>query len=224
MGDNATATATLDDLKTQFYAIMEQYPTVYANFKVNPDLPSARDAHDKTEAQLTALYRRMFSFQADVETAAEQHEDAVNDLTSENSKLNALLARRGSALNSKNAFMTSTFKESFINGGLGDDADSSTIPTPSATQISLVAEAKSIEKTTYIYAISRIVYLSLGIIMITYFILQTVGAPDSTILSDAKKMTSATMDGMNRFNDESAKYAANAANSATMNARSDKYY
>jgi hypothetical protein len=32
--------------------------------------------------------------------------------------------------------------------------------------------------------------------MITYFILQTVGAPDSTILSDAKKMTSTTMDGM----------------------------
>ena len=202
MGDNATATATatLDDLKTQFYAIMEQYPTVYANFKVNPDLPSARDAHDKTEAQLTALYRRMFSFQADVETAAQQHEDAVNDLTSENAKLNAIVARRGSAINGKNAFMTATFKESFINGGLGDDAT-----TPSATQISLVAEAKSIEKTSYIYAISRIVYLSLGIMMITYFILQTVGAPDSTILSDAKKMTSTTMDGMmNRGGDAAA--------------------
>jgi len=194
MADNdmSTATATLDDLKTQFYAIMEQYPTVYANFKVSPDLPSARDAHDKTEAKLTALYRRMFSFQADVETAAEQHEDAVNKLTSENAKLNAIVARRGAAINGKNAFMTAaTFKESFINGGLGDDG-----PTPSPNQISLVAEAKSIEKTTYIYAISRIVYLSLGIIMITYFILQTVGAPDSTILSDAKKMTSTTMDGM----------------------------
>jgi len=197
MFDNATATAraTLDDLKTQFYAIMEQYPTVYANFKVNPDLPSARDAHDKTEAQLTALYRRMFSFQAEVETAEEQHEDAVNHLTSENSKLNALLARRGSTINRKNAFMTATFKESFINGGLGDD-DAGSSATPSAIQISLVAEAKSIEKTSYIYAISRIVYLSLGIMMITYFILQTVGAPDSTILSDAKKMTSTTMDGM----------------------------
>jgi hypothetical protein len=192
MADNdmSTATATLDDLKTQFYAIMEQYPTVYANFKVSPDLPSARDAHDKTEAKLTALYRRMFSFQADVETAAEQHEEAVNKLTSKNAKLNAIVARQGSALNSKNSFMTATYKESFINGGLGDDDG----PTPSPNQISLVAEAKSIEKATYIYAIGRIIYLTLGIMMITYFILQTVGAPDSTILSDVKNMTSPAMD------------------------------
>jgi hypothetical protein len=57
-----------------------------------------------------------------------------------------------------------------------------------------VAEAKSIEKATYIYAIGRIIYLTLGIMMITYFTLQTVGAPDSTILSDVKNMTSPAMD------------------------------
>ena len=40
----------LDDIKLQFYAIMENYPKMYANFKMSPNLPSAREAHDKTDA------------------------------------------------------------------------------------------------------------------------------------------------------------------------------
>ena len=74
-------------------------------------------------------------------------------------------------------------QESFVTvtGSLGDpDA------TPSPNQISMVSEVRSIEKTAYAYSIGRIVYLSLGIMIISYFTFQTVGGPNSTILADAK--------------------------------------
>jgi hypothetical protein len=61
----------LSDIKTQFYAIAEKYPAVYANYKANPNLPSAMKDHDKMESTLTALYRRMFAFQAGVEKGME---------------------------------------------------------------------------------------------------------------------------------------------------------
>ena len=50
----------------------------------------------------------------------------------------------------------------------------------------MVEEAKTIEKTAYMYSIARIVYLLVGIVVVSYFVLQTVGGPDSTILTDAK--------------------------------------
>jgi hypothetical protein len=185
MTANATMTATneLSDIKTHFYALMEPYSTVYANYKVNPNLPSAADAYNKMEANLTSLYRRMFTFQAGVEKDLGQHEDTVNDLTNENSKLNAMLARNAGLLNSKLAMTPkAAVQESFTTvTGLGDPAT-----PPSPNQISLASEARSIEKTAYTYSIARIVYLSLGIFIISYFIFQTVGGPNSTILADAK--------------------------------------
>ena len=185
MTANATTTATneLSDIRTHFYVLMERYSTVYANYKVNPNLPSAADAYNQMEANLISLYRRMFTFQAGVEKELGQHEDTVNGLTNENSKLNAMLARNGGSLYSKYTLMTPTdaFRESFVTvtGSLGDRA-------PSPNQISLVSEARSIEKTAYAYSIGRIVYLSLGILIVSYFIFQTVGGPNSTILADAK--------------------------------------
>ena len=187
MTANATTTVTneLSDIKTQFYALMEPYSTVYANYKVNPNLPSAADAYNQMEANLILLHRRMFTFQAGVENNLGQHEDTVNDLTNENSKLNAMLARNGGSLDSKYTLMTPTaaVQESFVTvtGSLGDPS-----VTPSPNQISLVSEARSIEKTAYVYSIVRIVYLSLGIMIVSYFIFQTVGDPNSTILADAK--------------------------------------
>ena len=180
MTANATTIATneLSDIKTQFYALMEPYSTVYANYKVNPNLPSAADAYNKMEANLTSLYRRMFTFQAGVENDLGQHEDNVSDLTNENSKLNAKLARNTGLLNSKHTPKVMV-QESFTVTGLGD-------PAPSPNQISLASEARSIEKTAYAYSIGRIVYLSLGIMIVSYFVFQTVGAPNSTILADAK--------------------------------------
>jgi hypothetical protein len=54
----------LDDIKNQFYLIMENYPEVYANYKMNPHLSSAMMAH---ESRLTELYRRMFAYQASID-------------------------------------------------------------------------------------------------------------------------------------------------------------
>jgi hypothetical protein len=58
--------------------------------------------------------------------------------------------------------------------------------TPSPIQISMVEEAKTIERTAYMYSIARIVYLLAGIVVVSYFVLQTVAGPDSAILADAK--------------------------------------
>ena len=114
-------TEMLTDIKTQFHAIMENYPTVYANFKATPDLPSARDAHDKTDAALTSLYRRMFAFQAAVEKELNENEETVGQLTTEGAQLNAKVARRTSIVNGRNAMMTPTNAnaiviESFVSG------------------------------------------------------------------------------------------------------------
>ena len=176
--DNATANE-LSDIKTQFYAIVENYPAIYANYKANPNLPSAMNDHDQMESKLTSLYRRMFAFQAAVEKELEQHENALNQLTNDNLNLNATLARTTASMQGKNAMIAKndTLQNSVTVSGLGDD-----LPV----QISIVEEAKSIEKTAYIYSIARIVYLLVGIAIVSYFILKTVAGPDSTILSDAK--------------------------------------
>jgi len=210
---DATTTLTqseLDDIKTQFYAIMENYPTVYANFKANPSLPTARDAYDKTDAALTSLHRRMFTFQSALERALDENETAVGQLTVKGARLNAKVARRTAVLNNKNAMMESpNVVESFVTRQLPGcsstlDASGNPINCPcveagantcskscstcpaSSTQLSLVAEARDIEKRQYIYAIFRIIYLVVGIAMVSYFVAQTVGSPDSTIIDDAK--------------------------------------
>ena len=113
MADIATS-AQLDDIRTHFYAIMENYPTIYANFKANPDLPSARDAHDKTDAALTALHHRMFVFQSALEKAQDDTESALGQLTGEGARLHAMLARRTAVLNNKNAMMVPSQVESFV--------------------------------------------------------------------------------------------------------------
>jgi hypothetical protein len=208
---DATTQSELDDIKTQFYAIMENYPTVYANFKANPSLPTARDAHDKTDAALTSLHRRMFTFQSALERALDENETAVGDLTVAGARLNAKVARRTAILNNKNAIMESpNVVESFVTRQLPGcsstlDASGNPINCPcveagastcsatcgsscpaTALQLSLVAEVRDIEKRQYIYAIFRIVYLVVGIAMVSYFVAQTVGSPDSTIIDDAK--------------------------------------
>ena len=213
MSDIATSTE-LDDIRTHFYAIMENYPTIYANFKANPDLPSARDAHAKTEAALTALHHRMFAFKSALEKALDENESAVGQLTVEGARLNATLARRTAVLNNKDAMMVppqnkSIVLESFVTRQLpGCKTDASGSGNPincpcveagantcsakctgcpaSSNQLSLVAEARDIEKRQYIYAIFRIIYLVVGIAMVSYFVYQTVGSPDSTLLADAK--------------------------------------
>lgn len=211
MSDIATSTE-LDDIRTHFYAIMENYPTIYANFKANPDLPSARDAHAKTEAALTALHHRMFAFKSALEKALDENESAVGQLTVEGARLNATLARRTAVLNNKDAMMVppqnkSIVLESFVTRqlpGCKTDASGKPINCPcveagastcsatcpscpaSSNQLSLVAEARDIEKRQYIYAIFRIIYLVVGIAMVSYFVYQTVGSPDSTLLADAK--------------------------------------
>ena len=45
----------LKDIHAHFHLIMEHYPKVYANFKLNPTLPSAMSAHDKMESNLILL-------------------------------------------------------------------------------------------------------------------------------------------------------------------------
>ena len=177
------STKDLSDLKTQLYAIMEPYQSVYANYKVNPDLPSASDAYNKMEANLTSLHRRMFTFQAAVEKGLDQRETATNELTSKNAKLNAILAKKTASFAGTTALMTTQTGGSVISG-LGNDAyiPTTASPNPTATpspnQISLVSEAKSIEKTAYTYSIFRIIYLLLGIFLISYFIYKTVGKSD----------------------------------------------
>ena len=206
---DATTQSELDDIKTQFYAIMENYPTVYANFKANPSLPTARDAYDKTDAALTSLHRRMFTFQSALERALDENETTVGDLTVAGARLNAKVARRTAVLNNKNAIMESpNVVESFVTRQLpgcnpttdgkppancpcveaGASTCSATCPScpASSNQLSLVAEARDIEKRQYIYAIFRIIYLVVGIAMVSYFVYQTVGSPDSTLLADAK--------------------------------------
>jgi hypothetical protein len=129
--------------------------------------------HDKLESKLTSLYRRMFAFQAAVEKELEQHENALNQLTNVNLNLNATLAKTTASMQGKNAMIVKndTPQNSVTVSGLGDD-----LPV----QISIVEEAKSIEKTAYIYSIARIVYLLVGIAIVSYFILKTVRGIVST--------------------------------------------
>jgi hypothetical protein len=211
MTDIATSTE-LDDIRIHFYAIMENYPTIYANFKANPDLPSARDAHAKTDAALTALHHRMFTFKSALEKALDENESALGQLTVEGARLHAAVARRTAVLNNKNAMMVPSHVESFVTRQLPGcnmttDASGNQVPAncpcveagastcsakcttgcpASSNQLSLVAEARDIEKRQYMYAIFRIIYLVIGIAMVSYFVYQTVGSPDSTLLSDAK--------------------------------------
>jgi len=170
----------LNDIQTHFHLIMENYPTMYANFKLHPNLPSAMSAHDKTEANLVLLYRRMFVTQAAVDKQLEDAETTVNGLTSNNTTLNtALLKQEKSLASLKTKLMPQMpVKESFI-ASVNDD-------TPTPNQLSMVRHAKAIENSVYYYSIARIIYLVVGISVVSYFIFQTIGTPESTILADVK--------------------------------------
>jgi hypothetical protein len=206
-----TPTNELSDIKTQFYALMENYPTVYANYKVNPDLPSAAADYNKLEANVTSLHNRMFAFQSGMEKELDEREATVNELTSKNAKLNAILAKQSSSLDGKNALIT---VEPFTTiSGLaqlpGCNADKTNCPcvdengscpvscknknlcTATPNQISMVAQVKSIEKTSYVYSLMRIMYLLLGIALISYFIYKMVG-PASSADSSATATATAT--------------------------------
>lgn len=226
MSNNDAKSKELADIKTQFYAIMENYPTMYANSMVTPNLPSTMDARNKTDAALTSLHNRMFKFKATLEKEVDDNEEVMAQLAKRGAQLNAKIARRTSIVDSKNAMTSQApstdalvqasntntkLVESFVNGAtqlpgcniVGSDQNPTNCPCvaagsnkcntacgpqcPATTdEISLVSEARDIEMKAYFYAISRIVYLFVGIAMVSYFVYQTVGSPDSTILNDAK--------------------------------------
>ena len=168
----------LKDIQTHFNLIMENYPTMYANFKMNPNLLSAMSAHDKTEANLVLLYRRMFVSQAALDKQLEDAETTVNGLTTNNTTLNTALLKQENSLASLKTMPQMPVKESFI-ASVSDDP-----PTPN--QLCMIRHAKSIENSVYYYSIARIIYLVVGISVVSYFIFQTIGTPESTILADVK--------------------------------------
>lgn len=217
----------LDDIKTQFYAIMENYPKMHANLKMSPDLPSAREARDKTDAALSSLHSRMFAFKAAMEKRQDENEETMAQLAKKGAQLNAMLARKTAILNNKDQTMAAmpltaatstrvTVMEPFISmSGLsrlskqlpGCNSDTSNCPCvkpgqstcasecnapgknkcpPSDATRSLVVEAANMEKRAYIYAVCRIIYLIIAICIVSYFIFQTVGSADSTIVYDAR--------------------------------------
>jgi hypothetical protein len=196
------STQDLSDLKTQFYAIMEPYPSVYANYKVNPDLPSASDAYNRMNATLTSLHQRMFTFQAAVENGLDQRETATNDLTKKNAKLNAILARKTALYQNAVDLTTGTPVNSYTPTANSPNPTATPSPTPTPTpspnQISLVSEAKSIEKTDYTYSIFRIIYLLLGIFLISYFIYKTVGK-SNVISASTSKYNANVLDKMDKM-------------------------
>ena len=225
MSNNNDKSKELADIKTQFYATMENYPTMYANSKMTPNLPSAMIARNKTDAALTSLHNRMFMFNATLEKEMDDNEAVMAQLAKRGAQLNAKIARRTSILDSKDTMISQTPStdalvqasntqtkviESYENRAtqlpgcvIGSDQKPSNCPCvmpnfktcntacgaqcpATEDQISLVSEARDIEMKSYFYAISRIVYLLVGICMVSYFVFQMVGSPDSAILNDAK--------------------------------------
>jgi len=63
-----------------------------------------------------------------------------------------------------------------------------------ANQRSLVTESANISKRAYIHAVFRIIYLLIGICVVSYFIYQLVRSPDSVVLNDAMQFTNKTYD------------------------------
>ena len=223
----------LDDIKTQFYVIMEDYPKIYANFKMTPDLPSAREARDKTDAALSSLHSRMFTFKAAMEQKQDENEETMAQLAQKGARLNAMLARKTAILNNKDQTMATTpltvasntkvtvmepftgvrstqlpgcniklddsgnptncpcvkAGESVCASNCNGQTDSSKKCPPSDATRSLVVEAANIEKRAYLHAACRIIYLIIAICIVVYFIFQTVGSADSTILYDARMKT-----------------------------------
>jgi hypothetical protein len=73
---------------------------------MTPNLPSARDAHDRMDAELTKLYGRMFLFRGTMEKRQNDNEAAIAKLAQESAGLNAEFEERTASLNSKNALMS----------------------------------------------------------------------------------------------------------------------
>ena len=213
----------LADIKMQFYVLMEKYPQTYANFKMTPNLPSARDAHDRMDAELTKLYGRMFLFRGTMEKKQNDNEAAIAKLARESTGLNAEFEERTASLNSKNALMS----QMPFTVGSGSDVsvieaftqlpgckkNTSNVNTncpcveseqttcsascgncPNTNARSLVVESASIAKRAYIHAVCRILYLLIGICVVSYFIYQLVRSPDSVVLNDARAFTNKTYD------------------------------
>jgi hypothetical protein len=210
----------LADIKMQFYVLMEKYPQTYANFKMTPNLPSARDAHDRMDAELTKLYGRMFLFRGTMEKRQNDNEAAIAKLARESAGLNAEFEERTASLNSKNALMSQmpftvgsgrdvSVIEAFtqLPGCKSDHTNCPCVESeqttcsascenkcPNTNERSLVVESASIAKRAYIHAVCRILYLLIGICVVSYFIYQLVRSPDSVVLNDARAFTNKTYD------------------------------
>lgn len=258
---NATPSLTqreLDDIKTQFHAIMENYPKIYAQLKMTPDLPSAREARDKTDAALASLHNRMFVFKAAMEKKQDENEETMDQLAKKGARLNAILARKTAILNNKDQTMSSmpltarsdtrvTVMEPFISmsglSGLSSQLPGCVLesgnPTncpcvksgenvctaecnkmedktkrcqPSIANRSLVVEAANMEKRAYIHAVCHIIYLVIGICILTYLVLKTVNSPDSTILYDARAKAEQLKTGLTNTTNDAINRVRNAGN------------
>jgi len=164
----------LNDIINHFSAATENYSQVYADYKMMPNNPNAQTEYNKKNKTLQTLYDRMFRFKANLDKKMKDSYETLEQKTKENSIALAKKARNDS-----------------INQTINETANQM-IQSPE-NFIETFEPAKNIDdervqtgKRIYIIAILNIIYILIGILVISFFIYRLVKQSDSVIINDIK--------------------------------------
>lgn len=164
----------LNDIINHFSAATENYSQVYADYKMMPNNPNAETEYNKKNKTLQTLYDRMFRFKANLDKKMKDSYETLEQKTKENSIALAKKARTDS-----------------INQTINETANQM-IQSPE-NFIETFEPAKNIDdervqtgKRIYIIAILNIIYILIGILVISFFIYRLVKQSDSVIINDIK--------------------------------------
>lgn len=164
----------LNDIINHFSAATENYSQVYADYKMMPNNPNAETEYNKKNKTLQTLYDRMFRFKANLDKKMKDSYETLEQKTKENSIALAKKARNDS-----------------INQTINETANQM-IQSPE-NFIETFEPAKNIDdervqtgKRIYIIAILNIIYILIGILVISFFIYRLVKQSDSVIINDIK--------------------------------------
>ena len=164
----------LNDIINHFSAATENYSQVYADYKMMPNNPNAETEYNKKNKTLQTLYDRMFRFKANLDKKMKDSYETLEQKTKENSIALAKKARTDSINQTINETANQMIQspENFIE----------TFEPAKTTDDERLETGKRI----YIIAILNIIYILIGILVISFFIYRLVKQSDSVIINDIK--------------------------------------
>lgn len=171
----------LDELNNRFFLILENYESIYVNYKLYPD--AYKSDFDNMNQSITTLHKDLFLFKNQLNNNAKQNNQTIANINNNIQKLKKLqndyTKELDTQIHIQNANKTK-IEEEDVN---------SLWNTPSDNQIRTIKAVKTDEKNTFTFQILKLIFLLLAVFVIIYLISKMLREPDSSVVTDVKTKT-----------------------------------